>query len=85
MYSNFGAFSYFRSPLYQCINESKPPNLNSTYSSNAISSHLLLLVALSIQLLSLAVALRLDKILIIVIDSLSAALTKSYSISISTN
>lgn len=60
-------------------------NLNSTYSSDAFASRLLQLVTLSILLLSLSVAaLSLDKGTIIVIESLSAGLTKSYAVGIAT-
>lgn len=59
--------------------------LNSTYSSDAFASRLLQLTALSILLLSLSVAaLSLDKVTIIVIESLSASLTKSYAVGIAT-
>ena len=57
-------------------------NINLTYSCDAVSSHQLLLVALSI-LLSLAIAWCLGIDIIIVIHP-SADLTKSYSIGIAT-
>lgn len=84
MNSNFGAFAKFPYLLIKESFKRGHQNLNSTYSSNAISSHLLLLVALSILLLSLTVALSLGVDIIIVIHP-SAALTKSYTVGIATN
>jgi hypothetical protein len=84
MNSNFGAFAIFPYLLIKESFKRGHQNLNSTYSCNAISSHCLLLVALSIQLLSLAVALSLGVHIIIVIHP-SAALTKSYTVGIATN